>query len=56
MCLLLIRLSDDCFEYVVANGASDTVVCFALFLNELKSPTTKYNPDELRLHVSNGLV
>jgi len=45
------RLSDSCFEYVVANGASDTVLCFAIFLNQLESLTVQYNPDQLRLQV-----
>ena len=32
---LMDSLNDDIFEYAIANGASDTVICFSLFLQEL---------------------
>ena len=42
------RLNDVCFEFAVANGASDTVVCFALFLNTLEDHMAVVSPDILR--------
>jgi hypothetical protein len=48
---LIIRLNDFCFEFAVANGASDTVICFALFLNHLDDVNGTYEPDDLRKKV-----
>lgn len=44
-------LNDKCFEFAVANGASDTVVCFALFLNTLEDHMAVVSPDALRQNV-----
>jgi hypothetical protein len=44
-------LNDACFEFAVANGASDTVVCFALFLNTLEDHMAVISPDILRKNV-----
>ncbi len=35
----------------MANGASDTVVCFALFLNTLEDHMAVVSPDTLRMKV-----
>eukprot|EP00624_Nannochloropsis_granulata_P000950 evm.model.NODE_14167_length_11795_cov_55.725307.1 len=45
---LMDRLNDACFEFAVANGASDTVVCFALFLNTFHDHMATVSPDVLR--------
>lgn len=49
--VVVLSLNDTCFEFAVANGASDTVVCFALFLNLIPDHNATYNPDELRKKV-----
>ncbi|KAF6005257.1 hypothetical protein F1559_003541 [Cyanidiococcus yangmingshanensis] len=36
---LLDQLSDELYEYAVRNGASDSIVAFALFLNQMKRGT-----------------
>ncbi|EKU22008.1 wd repeat-containing protein, partial [Nannochloropsis gaditana CCMP526] len=52
---LMDRLNDACFEFAVANGASDTVVCFALFLNALPDHMAVVSPDVLRQNME-GVV
>lgn len=33
---LLARLDDPCFDYAMSNGPSDSSLCFAIFLNQLR--------------------
>lgn len=46
---LLEQLNDECYDFAVRNGASDSVVAFALFLNQMRDGADAWYPvDELR--------
>eukprot|EP00048_Salpingoeca_helianthica_P005901 m.93046 g.93046 ORF g.93046 m.93046 type:complete len:1282 (+) comp13796_c0_seq2:297-4142(+) len=48
---LLSTLNDTAFAFAVSKGESDSALCFALFINELKDVWTTCPPDVLRQHL-----
>ncbi|KAK4534538.1 hypothetical protein CDCA_CDCA02G0563 [Cyanidium caldarium] len=46
---LLNQLNDECYEFAVRHGASDSLVAFALFLNQMERGTAvRYDVDAMR--------